>query len=336
MTQNWMFWIGFNLVILLLLYIDLVVFGRKQRAVRIKDALVMTVIWVALSLLFNAFVWYDRGQEAALQFLTGYLIEYSLSVDNLFVFLLVFSYFKVPPKYQHRVLFLGILGALVMRAVMIVIGAALIQRFHWVIYVFGAFLVFSGFKMLTQKEGELHPEDNPVVKLASRLIPIRPEFAGTKFFVTIDGKRYASLLFVVLIVIETTDLVFALDSIPAIFAVTTDPFIVYTSNVFAILGLRSLYFALAGLMNYFHYLKVGLSVILMFVGVKMLVSEHFKVPIGVALGVIAGILVLSVAASLIWPQKEQISYVAADDVDDVVPLSEDEPVEHTDDAPKAS
>jgi tellurite resistance protein TerC len=312
MSQQILFWVCFNLFILGLLLIDLVVIGRRSKGLRIKDALLMTGVWVTISLGFNVGVYHYRGSEAALQFLAGYLIEYSLSVDNLFVFLLVFSYFRVPAKYQHKVLFLGILGALVMRAAMILVGAALIERFHWVIYIFGAFLVISGVKMATQKEKELKPEANPIVRLVSRLVPIRSEFFDDKFFVKIDGKRYATLLFIVLIIVETTDLVFALDSIPAIFAVTTDPFIVYTSNVFAILGLRSLYFALAGLMNYFHYLKVGLSVILVFVGLKMLLSEIYKIPIAAALGVIVLVLAASVVASIIWPKSEEVSHLPAD------------------------
>jgi tellurite resistance protein TerC len=308
-SDNILFWLGFNAVILVLLMVDLLVVGRREGGLSIKGALLMSAFWITLSLGFNAGVYYYRGTEAALQFLTGYLIEYSLSVDNLFVFLLVFSYFRVPHKYQHKVLFLGIVGALVMRAVMILVGAALIQRFHWIIYVFGAFLVYSGIKMARQDEADIEPEANPVVRLVSRLIPVRSEFHGDKFFVKLDGKRYATLLFIVLIVVETTDLVFALDSIPAIFAVTTDPFIVYTSNVFAILGLRSLYFALAGLMNYFHYLKVGLSLILVFVGVKMLLSEVYKIPIVAALGVIVVVLAASVVASLIWPKPEEVSHI---------------------------
>jgi tellurite resistance protein TerC len=286
--------------------LDLGVFQRKAHVIGIKEALLWSAFWIVLSLCFNVGLYFWQGKEAALQFLTGYLIEKSLSVDNLFVFLLLFMYFKVPAKYQHKVLFWGILGALVMRGALIATGVVLIARFHWILYLFGAFLVFAGIKMGFQKEtAEVHPERNIAVRLFRKFIPVTSEYHEAKFSVKINGRRHATLLMIVLLVVETTDLVFALDSIPAIFAITTDPFIVYTSNVFAILGLRALYFALAGLMNLFHYLKIGLAVILSFVGAKMLLAEVFPIPIGIALGVIAVVLLLSVVASMLWPKEKK-------------------------------
>jgi tellurite resistance protein TerC len=282
------------------------VFQRRAHEIGIKEALGWSAFWIALSILFNIGLYFWQGKEAALLFFTGYLIEKSLSVDNLFVFLLLFMYFKVPGKYQHKVLFWGILGALVMRGALIATGVVLISKFHWILYLFGAFLVFAGIKMGFQKEtAEVHPERNFAARMVKKFIPVTSEYHGAKFFVKIDGRRHATLLVIVLIVVETTDLVFALDSIPAIFAITTDPFIVYTSNVFAILGLRALYFALAGMMNLFHYLKVGLSVVLTFVGAKMLLAEVYPIPIAVALGVIGVVLLLSVLASILWPKQKE-------------------------------
>jgi tellurite resistance protein TerC len=296
----------FNVFVIAMLVLDLGVFQRRAHVIGIKEALLWSAFWIVLSLCFNVGLYFWQGKEAALQFLTGYLIEKSLSVDNLFVFLLLFMYFKVPAKYQHKVLFWGILGALVMRGALIATGVALIARFHWILYLFGAFLVFAGIKMGFQKEtAEVHPERNIAVRLFRKFIPVTSDYHEAKFAVRIDGRLHATLLMIVLIVVETTDLVFALDSIPAIFAITTDPFIVYTSNVFAILGLRALYFALAGLMNLFHYLKIGLAVILSFVGVKMLLAEVFPIPIGIALGVIAVVLLLSVVASMLWPKEKK-------------------------------
>ncbi len=292
-------WVAFNILILLLLVVDLRVFHRTAHEISIKEALVWSVVWIVLSLLFNLIVYFAKGHIVALQFLTGYLIEKSLSVDNLFVFLLIFTYFKVPAKYQHKVLFWGILGALIMRGTLIALGVAMIQRFHWILYVFGLFLVITGVKMAFQKETvEINPERNLAVRFFRRFAPVTAGYHEEKFFIKIKGKRFATLLFVVLLVVETTDLVFAFDSIPAIFAITTDPFIVYTSNVFAILGLRALYFALAGLMNLFRYLKFGLSVVLTFVGIKMLIEKFYEIPIGIALGVVAGVILISVAASI--------------------------------------
>ena len=295
----------FNLFVISMLLLDLGVFQRRAHVIGIREALGWSLFWIALSLAFNVGLYFWQGKEVALQFLTGYLIEKSLSVDNLFVFLMLFSFFKVPLKYQHKVLFWGILGALAMRGALIAVGVALISRFFWILYVFGIFLVFTGIKMAFQKEtAEVHPERNIAVRLLRKIIPVTPGYHESKFFLKMDGKRYATLLFLVLIVVETTDLLFALDSIPAIFAITTDPFIVYTSNVFAILGLRALYFALAGLMNLFHYLKLGLAVVLTFVGIKMLLAHIYPIPIVVALAVIGLVLIASIAASLIWPKKQ--------------------------------
>lgn len=295
----------FNIFVLGLLVLDLKVFHRHAHEIKIKEALGWSVFWIVLALVFNVGVYYWYGHESALQFLTGYLIEKSLSVDNLFVFLLIFTYFKVPAQYQHTVLFWGILGALVMRGVMIIAGVALIEQFHWIIYVFGIFLVFTGIKMALQKEtAEVHPERNIMVRIFKKFMPVTAGYHDVKFFVRVDGKRYATLLFVVLIVVETTDLVFAVDSIPAIFAITTDPFIVYTSNVFAILGLRALYFALAGLMNLFRFLKVGLSIALTFVGIKMLMSDIYPIPIGIALSIVATVLIMSILFSVLIKPAE--------------------------------
>jgi tellurite resistance protein TerC len=299
-------WVGFNAFVLLMLAIDLGVFNRKAHVVEVKEALIWSAVWICLALTFNLGLFYFEGKEAAFEFLAGYLIEKSLSVDNIFVFLVIFSYFKVNPKHQHKVLYWGILGALVLRATLITVGATLLDNFHWVIYVFGAFLIFTGMKMAFQKDIDIHPEENIVLRGFKKIMPVWPKFEGGKFFIVEKGKRYATPLLVVLLIVETTDLVFALDSIPAIFAVSTDPFIVYTSNVFAILGLRSLYFALSGIMGMFHYLKIGLSLILVFVGVKMVIVDLFKIPIGVALIVIAVILIASVGASMIWPKPPEV------------------------------
>ena len=302
-TQLWL-WIGFNVFVLAMLALDLGVFHRKAHVVSIRESITWTVVWVALALLFNAGVWHYAGSQKGLEFFTGYLIEKSLSVDNVFVFALLFSYFAVPPLYQHKVLFWGILGALVMRAVMIVAGAALITKFAWIIYVFGAFLILTGIKMIVKREEELHPERNPVVKWFKKFMPVTSDYREDKFFVRENGIRMATPLFVVLLLVEVSDVIFAMDSIPAIFAVTTDTFIVYTSNVFAILGLRSLYFALAGVMDKFHYLKIGLGVVLTFVGVKMLLAHTaYKIDTLISLGVIVTVLAVSVVASLVRPKK---------------------------------
>jgi tellurite resistance protein TerC len=299
-------YIFFTVSIIALLVVDLGLFQRKTHEVKIKEALGWSAVWISLALVFNLGLFFWRGKEPALQFLTGYLIELSLSVDNLFVFLLIFMYFKVPAAYQHKVLFWGILGAQIMRGLLIGVGVVLIAQFHWILYLFGIFLVFTGIKMGVQnEETEVRPERNLFVRFFKKLMPVTPGYHGASFFLKLEGRHYATLLFIVVIVLETTDLLFALDSIPAIFAITTDPFVVYTSNIFAILGLRSLYFALAGMMNLFHYLKIGLAVVLTFVGVKMLLAEIYPIPIGVALGVIGAVLLLSVCASLLWPKQEK-------------------------------
>lgn len=315
-VQLWM-WIAFNAVVLGLLALDLGVFNREPHVVTVREAGTWTAIWVTLALLFNAVIFFWAGPEKGLEFLAGYLIEYSLSVDNIFIFVLLFTFFRVPAQYQHRVLFWGIIGALVMRGIMIVAGAALIERFEWIIYIFGAFLIFTGLRMAFNSGGEeeIHPEGNLLVRIFRRFMPVTNEYHGERFFVKLDGVRHATPLFVVLLIVESTDLIFAIDSIPAIFAVTRDPFIVYTSNVCAILGLRSLYFLLAGVMDKFHYLRLGLAAILTFVGIKMLtpeisyliIGEHYHIPIAVSLGVIVSILAIAVIASLIRSRRLEAS-----------------------------
>lgn len=292
-------WIAFNLFVLAMLALDLGVFHRKAHEVQIKEALGWTAIWITLALLFNLGVYFWRGPEPALEFLTGYLIEKALSVDNIFVFLLIFSYFDVPLLYQHKVLFWGILGALVMRALFIVMGITLIQKVHWVVYVFGGFLILTGIKIALQEGKEIRPERNPVLRIFRRFMPVSDRYENGRFFIRKEGRYLSTPLFIVLLVVETTDIVFAVDSIPAILAITLDPFIVYTSNVFAILGLRALYFAFAGMMQLFKYLHYGLSGILVFVGIKMILASVWKIPIGIALGVVVGILLISVIASII-------------------------------------
>jgi tellurite resistance protein TerC len=341
-------WVGFGALILTMLSLDLGLFNRKAHKVTYKESAIWSAVWVTLAMIFAGVVFWHLGKQKGTEFLAGYLIELSLSVDNLFVFLLVFSYFKVPAKFQHRVLFWGVLGALFMRIAMILLGTALIRQFDWVIYIFGAFLVFTGVKMFSQEETDIEPEDNPVVKIVTRHIPISRHYEGENFFTTLNGRRAGTLLLLVLVIVEVTDLVFAVDSIPAIFGVTTDTFIVYTSNVFAIMGLRSLYFLLAGVVEKFHYLKLGLAIVLTFIGVKMLLplishalvyafdyagattlaglarrGDH--IPIGIALGIVAAVLISSVAASLIWPMK------AERDIDVDLPLGFDPPFEDVED-----
>lgn len=296
-------WMGFLAFVILLLAIDLGVFHRSSHEVKIKEALIWSGIWISLALIFNYGIYIFMGKVKALEFLTGYLIEKSLSVDNLFVFIMLFSFFNVNPKYQHKILFWGILGALIMRAIFIFAGVALITKFHWIIYVFGVFLIFTGIKMLFHKEETVDPEKNPLVRLFKKFLPVTPKMHDDKFFVRIDKKLYATPLFVVLLLIEFTDLIFAVDSIPAILAISHDSFIIFTSNVFAILGLRALYFALAGITKYFHFLKYGLSAILVFVGVKMSIVDLYKIPIFVSLLTIMGILVVSILLSLVFPEK---------------------------------
>lgn len=303
--ENVLLWGGFHLLIFAMLALDLGVFHRKAEVQTIRQALAWSSVWILIALLFNLGVYLYAGPQAGLEFLTGYLIEKSLSVDNIFVILMIFSYFNVPAKYQHRVLFWGILGALVMRLTLILLGAALIHQFDWIFYVFGAFLVFTGIRMAMHEETEIHPENNPVVKLLRRVMPVTRDFVGNRFFVKEGGKTYATPMFLALLMVETSDLIFAVDSIPAIFAVTSNVFIVYTSNVFAILGLRSLYFALAGIAERFHYLRFGLAAILVFVGAKMLLLDVYKIPVGVALGVVGLILAVSMAVSWFLPSPHK-------------------------------
>lgn len=302
----------FNGFVLAMLALDLGVFHRHAHAVSVKEAAIWSAVWISLALLFNAglYLFWDAifpqsglaGSEAALAFFTGYLIEKSLSVDNIFIFVLIFTYFAVPAAVQHRVLFWGILGALVMRGLLIAVGATLLKEFHWIIYLFGAFLIFTGIRMARHDDQAIDPGQNPLVRLLRRLLPITDHYEGDKFFVRRAGALLATPLLVVLVVVESSDLVFAVDSIPAIFAVTDNPFLVYTSNVFAILGLRSLYFLLAGVVGKFSYLKLGLAVVLVFVGVKMVLTDIYKIPVGLSLAVIAAILGISIAASL-WRDR---------------------------------
>lgn len=308
MNNQILMWVGFNLLVLVLLALDLGVFHKKTHAVGVKEALSWSAFWIALALMFNVFIYYQFGIEEGSEYLTGYLLEKSLSVDNLFVIVLVFNYFQVPQKYQHKVLFWGILGALVMRGSLIVVGSALITKFHWILYIFGVFLVFTGIKMaLSNEDDEIEPERNPVIKLFKKFIPVTDTFHEDHFFVRLDKRLFATPLFIALIVVEMTDLIFAVDSIPAIFSVTQKPFIIYTSNVFAILGLRSLYFALSAIVDKFHYLQLGLSIILTLIGLKMLGSHFYHPPSWLTLVLVIAILGLSVLASIIWPPREETS-----------------------------
>ena len=304
--STWL-WIGFSLFILIMLSLDLGLFNRKAHTIKYREAWIWSGVWVTLAMIFAGIVFYYLGSPPGVEFLTGYLIELSLSVDNLFVFLLIFSYFKVPARFQHRVLFWGVMGALVMRLTMIFVGAVLINRFHWIIYIFGAFLVYTGIKMFRQEEIDIQPEQNPLIRAITRFLPISRHYDEEKFFTRKNGKRTGTLLLLVLMVVEVTDLVFAVDSIPAIFAVTTNTFIVYTSNVFAILGLRSMYFLLAGVVDKFRYLRTGLAIVLTFIGLKMLVGAiGFHIPTKFSLAFVAVVLVGSVVASLvIAPEGEK-------------------------------
>lgn len=302
-------WIGFNVAVLAILALDLGVLHRRSAKVSLKEAATWSAVWVALSLCFAFAIWRTMGEEKGLEFLTGYLIEYALSVDNIFVFVLIFTYFKVPENYQHRVLFWGIIGALLLRGVMIVAGSALVTRFSWTLYIFGAFLVFTGVRMALQKDEDAYnPERDPVLRLSRRLIPVTADYRGDKFFVhepdAMGKLRYsATPLFIVLLIVDTTDIIFATDSIPAIFAVTRDPFIVYTSNICAVLGLRALYFLLASVVDKFVYLKLGLSLVLIFIGGKMLLEPFVHIPIVGSLGVVGAVLGASILASLRWPRE---------------------------------
>jgi tellurite resistance protein TerC len=305
MSDTALLWLGFNAFVLIMLALDLGIFHRKSHEVSVKEALTWTGVWVILALAFNVFIYYYFNEELAVQFLTGYLIEKSLSVDNIFVIILIFSYFHVPPQYQHKVLFLGILGALVMRVIFIFAGIELIHRFHWLIYIFGGFLIVTGIRMLVAKETKIDPEKNFFVRMVRKILPVTNDYHGDNFFTKVNNTTWATPLFLALIVVEATDLIFAVDSIPAILAISDDPFIVYTSNAFAILGLRSLYFALAGIEKYFKYLKYGLAVILIFVGSKMALADVFKIPVELSLGIIAVILATSMLASVRRSKKDQ-------------------------------
>lgn len=307
MNESVVLWSAFNLFVLAMLALDLGVFHRKSHTVGVKEALTWTGVWITLAMLFNLFIYYYFDKDKAIEFFTGYLIEKSLSIDNIFVIIMIFSYFNVPTSYQHKVLFWGILGALVMRVIFILTGIELIHKFHWLIYIFGGFLVITGIKMLTSSDTKLEPEKNPLAKLARKIFPFTESFESDKFFVRREGRLWATPLFMVVILIEATDLIFAVDSIPAILAISDDSFIVYTSNVFAILGLRSLYFALAGVEKYFQYLKYGLSTILIFVGVKMAITDIYKIPVDLSLIVIVFVLAIAMLASVVIKKKPEQS-----------------------------
>jgi tellurite resistance protein TerC len=298
--ENIWFWIGFHVFIFFMLALDLGIFHKRTHKVPVKEAIIWTIVWISLAFLFNLFVLFEFGKVKALEFLTGYVIEYSLSVDNIFVFILIFTYFAVKDQYQHKILFWGILGALIMRGIFIFAGVALINRFHWIVVIFGGFLVFTGIRMLFQKEAEPDPEKNPIVKFFKRFLPVTNTNHGDRLFVRQNHRLYATPLFLVLLIIESSDLIFAVDSIPAVLAISQDRFIVYTSNIFAILGLRSLYFAINGIMGYFRYLKVGLAFVLTFVGLKMLAAYfNLEIPIVLSLLIIVSILAISVIASVV-------------------------------------
>lgn len=304
MHTELIFWIGFNAFVLIMLALDLGLFNRKAHKVSVREALIWSLVWFTLAMCFNTLIYFWQGYAKALEFFTGYVIEKSLSVDNIFVFVLLFTYFKTPAIYQHKILFWGIIGALLMRALFIFAGITMLEKFHWTIYVFGAILIFTGYRMLTQKEKMIEPENNSVIKYFKKIVPVTHELHGSKFFVRLNGKNFATPLFLVLVIVEFTDLIFAVDSIPAILAITQDRFIVYTSNVFAILGLRSLYFALAGIIDKFHYLATGLAIILIFAGLKMLISDFYKLPTLIALLVIVAVLIMSIIASLRHNKKK--------------------------------
>jgi len=299
-----LFWVLFNIFVVIMLALDLGVLNRRPHEIGFREAVTWSLVWVGLAAAFAGFVYFWHGRPAALEFVGGYLVEQSLSIDNLFVFVVIFRYFKVPAPLQHRVLYWGIIGALIMRGIFIVAGVGLIRRFDWLIYIFGAFLVFNGVQLMRQTEMEVHPDQNPIVRLLRRLMPVSSEYEGGKFLVRRE-RLYATPMLVVLLVIETTDVLFAVDSVPAVLAISLDPFIVYTSNVFAILGLRSMYFVLAGMMQTFRYLHYGVAVILMFIGTKMLISHFYKIPTEVALGVVAALLAVSVCASLMHKEASE-------------------------------
>ncbi len=300
-------WIGFNIFILIMLALDLFVIQRKTHVIKVKEALIWSAIWVVLALIFNVFIYHEFGKTKALEYFTGYLLERSLSIDNIFVFILLFSYFKVEQQYHHKILFWGVIGALILRALLIWLGSALVSQFEWVIYIFGAFLLITGFRMGFQSDADIHPENNVIIRFFKKILPVTSRYHGGDFFVRQGGKLHATPMIIVLLSIEVTDLIFAFDSIPAIFAVTRDPFIIYSSNIFAVLGLRTTYFALSGIMNKFHYLRVGLSMILVFIGIKMLIMDFYKISIFFSLTVIALILAASIVFSIVMQPGKKIS-----------------------------
>jgi tellurite resistance protein TerC len=303
MGKHFVFWIGFNAFVVLMLVLDLGVFHKKMRKVPLIEAIIWTLIWIGLAILFNIIIYFDLGKTKALEFLTGYVIEYSLSVDNIFVFVLIFTFFRVDEKYQHKVLFWGIIGALLMRAIFIFTGIALINRFQFIIYIFGGFLVITGIRMLFHAEIHVEPDKNPVVRFFRRFLPVTDTMHEGKFFIRQNSKSYATPLFLILLIIESSDLIFAVDSIPAVLAITRDSFIVYTSNIFAILGLRSLYFAVSGIMDYFRFLKIGLAFVLSFIGVKMCISGLIEIPVVASLLTVLAILLISIIASVVIKKK---------------------------------
>lgn len=306
MSENLTAWLLFNGFVAVMLALDLGIFNRKSHIVSVREALSWTGVWMLLAFAFDAMIYFWRGPGAAMEFLTGYLIEQALSIDNIFVFILVFAYFRVPKEFQHKILFWGILGALVMRATFILVGIELIEHFHWVTYILGGFLVFTGLKMIKHEDQDIHPEHNPVLKILRRIVPISNDYDGSRFFTTINLKKYATPMLVVLLIVETTDVIFATDSIPAILAITTNAFIVYTSNVFAILGLRSLYFAMAAILPMFRYLHFGLAAILSFVGLKMVFADIYSLSTPIALGVVGGILLIALIASRMNPIRDEL------------------------------
>ena len=324
MSSQVLMWVGFNVFVLAMLILDLKVFHRRAHVVSVRESLLWTGFWIALSLLFNLGIYFWRGDDVALQFLTAYLIEKSLSVDNLFVFLMIFSYFAVPRALQHRVLFWGILGAIVMRLAFILAGIALIEAFRPVLYLFGAFLMLTAVRMARQKERKVDPERNPILRLFRRFLPVSDSYEGDKFFVRRAGRRIATPLLIVVLVVETTDVMFATDSIPAVLGITLDPFIVYSSNVCAILGLRALYFALAGIMGMFRYLNQGLVMVLFFIGVKMVIAEFYEIPVGIALGVVGSVLLGSILLSMIVRARQGAVATAGPTAAETGPPVEDE------------
>jgi tellurite resistance protein TerC len=305
MSTQLIWWLVFGVLVIALLALDLGVFHRRARVIRVREALIWSAVWISLSLIFNLGIYFAFGTDRAVNFFTGYLVEKSLSVDNLFVFLVIFTYFNVPANAQHKVLFWGIMGAIIIRGIFIFAGVAIIERLHWVIYIFGAFLVYTGIRLFLHRDRKVHPEHNPFLRLCRRFMPVTRDYREDRFCLREAGRLFITPLFLVVLVVETTDILFAVDSIPAVLSITLDPFIVYTSNIFAILGLRALYFALAGVTLRLHYLSYGLSLILVFLGFKMLFSGFYRLPVWVALGVVAGILAISTIASFLRPKKAE-------------------------------